>query len=60
VPGQQICTLSKGLLVDQVIVEAAETRTVFAVQIPPEHFFGAEKRKLRRRLGRAHLGRDLS
>jgi hypothetical protein len=25
----------------------------------PEHFFGAEKRKLRRRLGRAHLGRDL-
>jgi hypothetical protein len=25
----------------------------------PEHFFGAEKQKLRRRLGRAHLGRDL-
>jgi len=25
----------------------------------PEHFFGAEKRKLRRRVGRAHLGRDL-
>ena len=25
----------------------------------PEHYFGAEKRKLRRRLGRAHLGRDL-
>ncbi|MCP4287636.1 MAG: hypothetical protein GY792_24885, partial [Gammaproteobacteria bacterium] len=25
----------------------------------PEHFFGDEKRKLRRRLGRAHLGRDL-
>ncbi len=25
----------------------------------PEHFFGSEKRKLRRRLGRAHLGRDL-
>ena len=25
----------------------------------PEHFFGAEKRKLRRRLGRAHLGRNL-
>jgi hypothetical protein len=25
----------------------------------PEHFFGAQKRKLRRRLGRAHLGRDL-
>ncbi len=24
-----------------------------------EHFFGAEKRKLRRRVGRAHLGRDL-
>jgi hypothetical protein len=24
-----------------------------------EHFFGADKRKLRRRLGRAHLGRDL-
>lgn len=24
-----------------------------------EHFFGAEKQKLRRRLGRAHLGRDL-
>jgi hypothetical protein len=25
----------------------------------PEHFFGAEKQKLRRRVGRAHLGRDL-
>lgn len=25
----------------------------------PEHYFGAEKRKLRRRLGRAHLDRDL-
>jgi hypothetical protein len=25
----------------------------------PEHFFGAEKRKLCRRLGRAHLARDL-
>lgn len=25
----------------------------------PEQFFGAEKRKLRRRVGRAHLGRDL-
>ncbi len=25
----------------------------------PEHFFGTEKRKLRRRLGHAHLGRDL-
>lgn len=25
----------------------------------PEHFFGAQKRKLRRRVGRAHLGRDL-
>jgi hypothetical protein len=24
-----------------------------------EHFFGADKQKLRRRLGRAHLGRDL-
>ncbi len=24
-----------------------------------EHFFGADKRRLRRRLGRAHLGRDL-
>ena len=25
----------------------------------PEHFFGAQKQKLRRRVGRAHLGRDL-
>ena len=25
----------------------------------PEHFFGDQKRKLRRRVGRAHLGRDL-
>ena len=25
----------------------------------PEHFFGSEKQKLRRRVGRAHLGRDL-
>jgi hypothetical protein len=25
----------------------------------PEHFFGQEKHKLRRRLGRAHLARDL-
>lgn len=25
----------------------------------PEHFFGHEKQKLRRRVGRAHLGRDL-
>lgn len=25
----------------------------------PEHFFGREKRKIRRRVGRAHLGRDL-
>ena len=25
----------------------------------PEHFFGEEKQHLRRRLGRAHLGRDL-
>ncbi len=25
----------------------------------PEHFFGDEKQKLRRRVGRAHLGRDL-
>ncbi len=25
----------------------------------PEHFFGEEKRKLRRRVGRAHLSRDL-
>ena len=24
-----------------------------------EHFFGADKQRLRRRLGRAHLGRDL-
>ena len=25
----------------------------------PEHFFGQQKQKLRRRLGRAHLARDL-
>ena len=26
---------------------------------PPEHFFSQAKRELRRRLGRAHLGRDM-
>lgn len=26
---------------------------------PPEHFFGQSKQRLRRRVGRAHLGRDL-
>jgi hypothetical protein len=26
---------------------------------PPEHFFGSSKQRLRRRVGRAHLGRDM-
>lgn len=40
-----------------------ETGTITAVvertNNVPEHFFGAEKRTLRRRVGRAHLSRDL-
>jgi len=40
---------------DQGIIQAVVERT----NNVPEHFFGRQKQRLRRRLGRAHLGRDL-